>query len=307
MPGSAMSSLAMGGEARSLPAMPPAHIALAVLCMMIWGVTFIFIKLGLDHFPPLTFAALRFALASLPFLPFYRSPGVAWRWIIGIGLFLGVGQFGLLFTGMRLGMPPGLTSIVVQTQAFFTVLFAVVVLKERPRWQNLAGLALAFAGVLVIAGYLGPIPLLPFLLVIGGAMSWGVSNILTRMAGSDDPLRLIVWASLVSPVPLLALSWAVDGQAAIIGSIESVDWVALVSLAVVAFGATNIAFALWSFLLRTHRAALVAPFALLVPLFGMSASALVFGEKLDASKLIGAALIVLGMAANSWPTRARAA
>src|SRR5271170_4340091 len=115
--------------------MPPLHIALAVLCMLIWGVTFIAIKLGLDHFPPLTFAALRFALASLPFLPFYRSPGVAWRWIIGIGLFLGVGQFGLLFIGMKLGMPPGLTSAVVQTQAFFTVLFAIAFLKERPRWQ----------------------------------------------------------------------------------------------------------------------------------------------------------------------------
>lgn len=286
--------------------MPPAHIALAILCMAIWGVTFVAIKLGLDHFPPLTFAALRFALASLPFLPFYRSPGVAWRWIIGIGLFLGVGQFGLLFTGMRLGMPPGLTSVVVQTQAFFTILFAVVILKERPRWQNLAGLALAFVGVVVIAGYLGVIPLIPFMLVIGGAACWGVSNILTRMAGSNDPLRLIVWASLVSPVPLLALSWAVDGQAAIIGSIESVTWVALASLAVVAFGATNISFALWSFLLRKHKAAMVAPYALLVPLFGMSSSMIAFGEKLDASKLVGAGLIVVGMAVNSWPVRARA-
>jgi O-acetylserine/cysteine efflux transporter len=275
--------------------------------MAIWGVTFIAIKLGLDQFPPLTFAALRFALASLPFLPFYRSPGVAWRWIIGIGLFLGVGQFGLLFTGMRLGMPPGLTSTVVQTQAFFTILFAVIFLNERPRWQNLAGLALAFAGVVVIAGYLGVIPLLPFMLVIGGAACWGVSNILTRMAGSNDPLRLIVWASAVSPIPLLALSWAVDGQDAIIGSMESVTWVALASLAVVAFGATNVAFGLWSFLLRKHKAAMVAPYALLVPLFGMSSSMIVFGEKLDTSKLIGAALIVVGMAVNSLPVRTRAA
>jgi len=283
--------------------MPPTHIALAVLCMVIWGVTFIAIKLGLDHFPPLTFAALRFALASLPFLPFYRSPGVAWRWIVGIGLFLGVGQFGLLFTGMKLGMPPGLTSVVVQSQALFTVLFAMMVLRERPRWQNLAGLALAFAGVLVIAGHLGPVPLIPFLLVIGGAACWGVSNILTRMAGSDDPLRLIVWASLVSPIPLLALSWAVDGGDAIVASLVHVNWVGLASLAVVAFGATNISFGLWSFLLKHHKAAMVAPYALLVPLFGMSSSLLAFGERFDTNKLIGSALIVLGMAANSWPTR----
>jgi O-acetylserine/cysteine efflux transporter len=271
--------------------------------MMIWGVTFIFIKLGLDHFPPLTFAALRFTLASLPFLPFYRTPGVRWRWIVGIGLFLGVGQFGFLFTGMKLGMPPGLTSAVVQTQAFFTVLFAMLVLKERPRWPNLVGLALAFAGVLVIAGYLGPIPLVPFMLVIAGAACWGVSNLLTRMAGSNDPLRLIVWASLVSPAPLLALSWAVDGAAPIAASIENMNWVGAVSVAVVAFGATNIAFALWSFLLRHHRAAVVAPFALLVPLFGMSSAMIAFGEKLDTARIVGAGLILAGMAVNSWPVR----
>ncbi len=160
-----------------------------------------FIKWGVEAFPPLTFAALRFAFASLPFLLIYRSPGVAWKWIIGIGLFLGVGQFGLLFTGMKLGMPPGLTSAVVQTHAFFTVLFAIVFLKERPRWQNIAGLALAFVGVAVIAGNLGAVPLLPFLCVIGGAACWGVSNILTRQAGADDALRLIVWASLGAADP----------------------------------------------------------------------------------------------------------
>jgi O-acetylserine/cysteine efflux transporter len=283
--------------------MPPIHIALAVVCMMIWGVTFIVIKIGLDHFPPFTFAALRFALASLPFLPFYRSPGVAWRWIVGIGLFLGVGQFGLLFLGMKAGMPPGLTSVVTQTHVFFTILFAIAILKERPRWQNIAGLALAFAGVLVIAGYLGPIPVVPFLLVLGGAACWGVSNVLTRMAGSNDPLRLIVWSSAVAPIPLFLLSWAFDGGDAIVQSIVNVNWVGLASLAVVSFGATNIAFGLWSFLLRQHRASMVAPYALLVPLFGIVAALLAYGEQLSTARIVGAGLIVIGMATNSWPSR----
>ena len=287
--------------------MPLMHIALAVLTMFVWGVTFIFIKLGLDAFPPFTFAALRFALASLPFLLIYRSPGVAWKWIIGIGLFLGVGQFGLLFMGMKAGMPPGLTSAVVQTQAFFTVLFAILFLKEKPRWQNVAGLVLAFAGVLVIAGHLGQVPLVPFLLVIAGAACWAVSNILTRQAGATDPLRLIVWSSLVSPLPLLALSWATEGADRIAYGFEHATWVAWASVAVVAFGATNLAFGLWSFLLRHHRAAVVAPYALLVPLFGMSSSVVAFHEELSPAKLAGAALIVAGIAANSWPGRKAAA
>ena len=283
--------------------MPPFHIALAVVCMIVWGGTFVFIKTGLDHFPPLTFAALRFALASLPFLPFYRSPGVAWRWIIGIGLFLGVGQFGLLFLGMKAGMPPGLTAAVVQTHAFFTILIAIPVLKERPRPQNLAALLLGFAGIAVIAGHLGLVPLIPFLLVIAGAVCWGVSNVLTRMAGSNDPLRLIVWSSLVAPLPLFALSWAFDGETAIAYSFAHVEWVGLVSLAVVSFGATNFSFGLWSFLLRHHRAAQVAPFALLVTPIGMLTAWIVMDERPSTAKLVGAALILAGMAINSLPGR----
>ncbi len=283
--------------------MPPLHTALAVLTMFVWGVTFIFIKFGLDVFPPFTFAALRFALASLPFLLIYRSPGVAWKWIIGIGLFLGVGQFGFLFMGMKAGMPPGLTSAVVQTQAFFTVLFAILFLKEKPRWQNVAGLLLAFAGVLVIAGNLGEVPLVPFLLVIAGAACWAVSNIFTRLSQATDPLRLIVWSSLVAPLPLMALSWATEGADRIARGFEHVTWLAAGSVAVVAFGATNLAFGLWSFLLRHHRAAVVAPYALLVPLFGMSSSVVVLHEQLSPAKLAGAALIVAGIAANSWPSR----
>lgn len=283
--------------------MPPLHIALAVLTMFVWGMTFMFIKLGLDVFPPFTFAALRFALASLPFLPFYRSPGVAWKWIIGIGLFLGVGQFGFLFTGMKAGMPPGLTSAVVQTHAFFTVLFAILFLKERPRWQNIAGLALAFVGVVVIAGHLGDVPLVPFLLVLAGAVCWAVANIFTRQSGAKDPLRLIVWSSLVAPVPLMALSWATDGADRIVASFVNVTWMGVAALAVVAFGATNLAFGLWSYLLRHHRAAVVAPYALLAPLFGMSSSAIFLHEELSPAKLVGAGLIVAGIVANSWPSR----
>jgi O-acetylserine/cysteine efflux transporter len=283
--------------------MPPFHVALAVLTALVWGCTFVFIKWGLDVFPPLTFAALRFACASLPFLLIYRSPGVAWTWIIGIGMFLGVGQFGLLFTGMKLGMPPGLTSSVVQTHAFFTVLFAIVFLKERPRWQNVTGLALALAGLVVIAGNLGAVPLIPFLLVVGGAACWGVANILTRQAHADNALRLIVWVSLIPPIPLLLLSWSTEGGDRIVQSFQHVTWLAVASLAVVSFGATNLAFGLWSYLLRKHRAAVVAPYALLVPLFGLSSSMIAVGEKLGPAKWIGSGLIVAGIAANSWPAR----
>jgi len=178
------------------------HIALAVLVALIWGFNFVAIKLGLGSMPPLLFSALRFVLAAAPFLPFYRSPGVAMKWVIGIGLALGVGQFGLLFTAMNLGMPAGLSSAVLQTQVFFTTLFAALTLGERPGIRQMAGVVIAFAGVLTIAGSLDFGALGPFLMVIAAAACWATSNILTRRAKAMDPMRLMVWVSLVPPLPL---------------------------------------------------------------------------------------------------------
>lgn len=283
--------------------MPPFRVALVVLCTVIWGFNFVAIKVGLQNFPPLLFTAMRFVLASLPFLAFVKPPNIRWPWVIAIGLFLGVFQFGFLFTGMALGMPPGLSSTVMQTQVFFTVILAVLALGEKPRWQNLAGLVIAFSGALVIAGHLGDVPMIPFLMVVAGALSWAISNILTRRAGASDAFRLIVWVSAVPPLPLLALSWAIEGQARIVGGFTTVSWLSVAALAFVAFAATTIAFGLWSWLLKRHPAATVAPFALLVPFWGIGSSMLVFDEQLSLAKAIGCALIVAGIAANSWPAR----
>ena len=286
--------------------MPPLHIAAAVLCTVIWGLNFIAAKFGLADFPPFLFTALRFALASVPFLAFTRPPDIPWRWTIIIGLFLGVGQFGMLFLGMTLGMPPGLSSTMMQTQPFFTMIFAAIFLAERPRWQNLAGLALAFAGVLVIAGHLGDVALLPFMMVIGAAAFWAATNVATRHARASDAWQLIVWVSAVAPLPMLALSWLFEGGARIEESFVNVTWLALGGLAFVAFAATNVAYGLWSWLLKRYPAATVAPYSLLVPIWGIGSAMLVFGEPVSHAKWIGIVLIVAGVAANSWPSRRKA-
>ena len=282
------------------------HIALAVLVALIWGFNFVAIKLGLGSMPPLLFSALRLVLAAAPFLPFYRSPGVAMKWVIGIGLALGVGQFGLLFTAMNLGMPAGLSSAVLQTQVFFTTLFAALTLGERPGIRQMAGVVIAFAGVLTIAGSLDFGALGPFLMVIAAAACWATSNILTRRAKAMDPMRLMVWVSLVPPLPLLALSWLFEGPERMESAFTGMTWVGFGSLAYIAFGATIVGYGLWSMLLKRYPAAVVAPFSLLVPLFGLSSGALILGEKPGPQKLAGAALIILGVAANSWPVRRKA-
>ncbi|GIM96380.1 membrane protein [Paractinoplanes toevensis] len=275
--------------------------------MAIWGVNFVAIEKGLDHFPPLLFNALRFTLAAFPALFFVGRPQVPWRWVLAVGLILGVTKFSLLFAGMAAGMPAGLSSLVLQSQAVFTVVFAVLLLHERPRPVQVGGLAVALAGVAVVATRMGT-NLGAFLLIIGAAAAWGLSNIATRKASPPDALRFMVWASAVACGPLLVLSLLIDGPAADLAALRAIDGEAVGALAYVALISTLAGFAGWGFLLKRYGATTVAPFSMLVPLFGISSAALVLGERIHPTDLIGGALvlggILIGLARAPTPRRA---
>ncbi|MFI9238378.1 EamA family transporter [Streptomyces sp. NPDC053079] len=288
--------------------MRPLHIALAVAVAALWGVNFVVIHVGLEHFPPLLFCGLRFLAAALPAVFLVRRPSVKWRWIIGVGLALGVGKFGLLFVGMHAGMPTGLSSLVLQAQAVFTALFAMAALAERPGRVRLAGMAVALAGIAVAAvdeGASGP--LLGFALVVIAAAFWGVSNILTRKAAPEDALGFTVWISTVPVLPLLLLSLVFEGPAADAEALRSLDWSGVGALLFVAWVSTVLGFGAWSFLLRTYDASAVAPFSLLVPVFGMSSAALLLGEGVSPLRWCAAVLLVGGVAVTSLAGRRRPA
>lgn len=292
--------------------MRPAHVLLAVLVTAVWGVNFVVIDIGLDHFPPLLFGALRFLVAALPAVFLVGRPKVAWKWVLGVGLALGVAKFGLLFIGMHEGMPAGLSSLVLQVQAVFTALFAAVVLGERPGRMRLVGMGVALAGIGVAAvdeGTSGP--LLSFALVIAAAVFWGVSNVLTRKAAPPDPVSFMVWVSLVPVLPLLGLSLVFEGADPDLEALRSLDWAGAGVIVYVAWIVTLLGFGAWNFLLRTYDASAVAPFTLLVPVFGMSSAALVLGEGISPLRWLAAALLVGGVALTSVslrrPRRAAAA
>ncbi|AXG77971.1 EamA family transporter [Streptomyces paludis] len=288
--------------------MRPAHIALAVLVTALWGVNFVVIEIGLGHFPPLLFSALRFLVAALPAVFFVGRPKVAWKWVIGVGLALGVAKFGLLFVGMNQGMPAGLSSLVLQIQAVFTALFAAVALGERPGRTRLLGMGVALAGIAVAAvdeGTSGP--LAAFALVIAAAVFWGVSNVLTRKASPPDALNFMVWVSTVPVLPLLGLSLLFEGPSAGLAALRALDGAGAAIILYVAWGTTVFGFGAWGFLLRRYPASSVAPFSLLVPVFGMSAAALVLGESLSPLRWCAAVLLVGGVALASLPRGAAAA
>lgn len=286
--------------------MRPSHIALAVLVAALWGVNFVVIELGLDHFPPLLFSALRFLIAALPAVFFVGPPKVAWKWIVGVGLALGVAKFGLLFVGMDQGMPAGLSSLVLQVQAVFTALFAAVALGERPGKVRVAGMAVALAGIGVAAvdeGASGPV--LAFVLVIAAAACWGVSNVLTRKAAPPDSLNFMVWVSTVPVLPLLGLSLLFEGWDRDTEALAAMDWTGAGTLVYVAWISTVFGFGAWGFLLRHHPASSVAPFTLLVPVFGMSSAGLLLDESVSPLRWCAAALLVGGVAVTSLGGRWR--
>jgi O-acetylserine/cysteine efflux transporter len=268
---------------------------------LVWGVNFTVISIGLEDLPPLLFSALRFTVATLPWVFFVGRPEAGWRLILAVGVSLGLLKFTALFIGIAIGLPAGLASLTLQSQVFFTVLFAAVAFGERPAVRHLVGMVIAFTGIGLIALDLGAVGVMSgglwgLALCVLAAAFWGVANLFMKRAATGNMLNLIVWVSLVPPVPLFAASLAVDGPETVRTALAGLDWVSVGAVLYISYGATLLGFGLWGRLLGRYPAGVVAPFSMLVPVFGMSTAALVLGEPLGPMRLIAAALILLGLA-----------
>jgi O-acetylserine/cysteine efflux transporter len=282
--------------------MPLRHNLLAASVALLWGVNFVAIDVGLETFPPLLFVALRFALTAFPAVLLVRRPAVAVKWIVAVGFFLSVGQFGLLFVAIHIGMPAGLSSLVVQLQVVFTIALAVAFLGERPSRVQLCGAVVAFAGLaLIAAGRAQSVPLGAVLLVVGAAASWGVSNICTRVAKPSEGFAFLIWASLVGPIPLTGLSFAFEGSSSMAHAFSSIGWPALLSLLYIVVVATLFGFGAWTWLLARHSASSVAPFSLLAPVAALVSTWLARGERPTSAELAGGLVILAGLALAVLP------
>jgi O-acetylserine/cysteine efflux transporter len=229
-------------------------------------------------------------------------PRLPWSRLTAVGLTLFTGQFLLQFFALAHGLSPGLASLLVQTQALFTILFAAAALRESPTPRQLAGIAVAFVGLVLIVLTVGhDLTVLGFCLALGSAISWGVGNVLLKRIDDAEMLALVVWLSLVPPAPALALSLVVDGPTALPSAVTSASWPSLAAALYLGLVATIVAYAIWGRLLRAHPAAAVTPFALLVPFVGAFASSLVFGERFGALRIVGMTFVLLGIAVIVLP------
>jgi O-acetylserine/cysteine efflux transporter len=283
---------------RTLGRVPMARrdIALAILTTIIWGLAFVATRFALDGFSAAQLAALRFIVAAIPAL-FLPRPQMSLIMLTAIGTFLFTCQFILLFLAYDHGLPPGLASVTQQTQIFFTVPLAAIFLRDLPTRRQLLGIGVAVCGLALIGASVGgDLTFAALAFALAGASSWAVGNVLVKIAAPPAVGPLIAWASLAVPLPALAMSLAVDVNRNLLDTITGATWLAIASVVYLGTLSTNVAYAVWSHLLKRYPTAMVTPFALLVPCTGVVASALIFQETFGALRLGGMALIIAGLA-----------
>ncbi|GGP19175.1 EamA family transporter [Silvimonas iriomotensis] len=271
----------------------------ALVVVFVWGVNFVVIKFGLHGVPPMLLGALRFTLVAFPAVFFVPRPQISWRLLLAYGATISLGQFAFLFTALYVGMPAGLASLVLQAQAFFTVLLAAVLFGEPVRWHNMAGLVVAATGLALIglqghAGFTG----FGFVLTLLAALSWACGNLAVKRAGAVNPLSLVIWGALVPPIPFLLLSLWLEGPARITASLASPGWSSVLALLYLAYVATCMGYGLWGRLLAHHPVRQIAPLTLLVPVIGVVTAALALGERLSALQWLGGLIVMLGLLIN---------
>jgi O-acetylserine/cysteine efflux transporter len=282
------------------------HIVLAILTAAIWGCNFIFISTALSDLPPYLLCALRFFFSCFPVIFFLPKPKAGFKLVLGYGLFMFGVQFALLFAGMDAGMPPGLTSLVFQSQVFFSLFFAAIFLQERPSPLQLLGALISFAGLGVVwVNYTDSATWVGFVLIIGAAIAMGFGNLFSRKLAQENSYSLVAWGSFYSLFLLIPLSLYMDGPGLILHSLVNVSWMSVGSLAFTVYISTWVGYGAWNKLLRGYSIAAVIPFTLLVPVFGVLSSHIFLGEPVQQWKLLSAWLIICGLGINVLGSRLR--
>lgn len=276
------------------------HIALAIFGMAIWGFNFVAISVGLKELPPFLFTGIRFVVTVFPFILFVRKPAISWWQIFSIGMTLLTLQFAFMFKGMQMGIGGGVASTVVQCQAFFTLLMGAIILREIPAVRDVSGLLVAVVGIVLIGLTMSESSVDGMLLIIVSAFFWATGTVLLKRVGNVDMFALIVYASVFPPIPLFLLSYVTEGPELITAALGEVTIASFVALAYIVLASTLTGYTIWGFLVKTYEAKQVAPFGLLVPIFGVFSGWLFMGEEFGPQRLLGAVLVFTGLVVINW-------
>ncbi len=283
-------------------------IVLALIVAIGWGTNFTVIKLGLDGIPSMLLVAVRYMAVMFPAIFFVKKPDVSFKYILAYGLTVGVGQFSCVFYAIEIGMPAGLASIILQLQAFITPLLGAVLFKEKLNKKQLSGFAIASIGLIIIgiastADDISTIPLKAILIITGAPAFWSVSNIVSRYA-SDELIRkgedpntfgMVVWSSIVPPIPMLGLAMLVHKPSALVSTFSNLNYMSVFSVLYLSFVSTLLCYGVWNYLISKYPLSKVSPTSLLVPVFGLLVSGIVLAERLSEMQWLGVTIILAGL------------
>ncbi|WP_058476796.1 EamA family transporter [Legionella steigerwaltii] len=281
--------------------MPITHLLLALLVVLIWGVNFLFVSFGLEEISPLLLCALRFLFASVPAIFFVKIPQTSFKEIVLYGFVMFALQFAFLFIGMNIGMPAGMASLLMQTQVFFSMFFAVIFLGEQPNLGQIIGALVAFTGIGLVAMHFDSDISLPgFIFILAAAATWGFGNLITKkIKGSNsNMMAIIVWGSFVACIPMFLFSLMFEGTSSFVYTYEHISWRGTLSLFYIVFASTWIGYGVWNWLIARYPVGMVAPFTLLVPIVAMLSSVFVLDEPFQLWKLAAGLLVIGGLCIN---------
>ena len=283
------------------------HLVLAVLVTLVWGVNFPLTKLGLRAIDPFVLTGIRFALAALPLVFFIKRPAVGFHYVAAYGLIFGLGMWGVINYGIQVGVSPGIASLIIQLSVFFSMGWGYVLFQEKIRRAQVLGAVLAVTGLGgIIATQHGDHALLGILLIVFSALAWSVGNVIIKQSGVKEIFSFMVWASLFPPIPLWLMAWWLHGSAAFANVGANLDLTAAGSILFQVYLATHFAYWGWNSLLKAYPVSTVAPLSLLIPVFGMTSSMLIIGERISTPNLLSIALIITGLAVGLYRTPASA-
>lgn len=284
----------------------PVDLLLTLLTVVVWGVNFIAIYMGLKDLPPFLFCTVRFALSALPFVFFLPKPQTPFKFILGFGLFNFVLQFGLLFSSIQLGLSPGLSSLIMQVQVFFSIGLAYMFFGEKPTLLKIAGSLISFVGIGIVAANInGGATIIGLLLTLLASFSWAAGNMFTKKINAQSPLALVVWGNLIAFPFMAAASYFIDGAPLIASSLQNISWVTVGAVAYVVYVSTFLGYGIWGFLLKKYTTSAVVPFTLLIPVVGFLSSAVFLKEEMTTWKLWASFFIMVGIVFNLFEKKLR--
>ncbi len=284
--------------------MPISHLLLALLVVIIWGVNFLFVSVALDEIPPLLLCASRFLLTSVPAIFFFKLPPGSFKMVALYGLVMFALQFSFLFVGMYLGMPPGMASLIMQVQVFFSMFFAATFLDERPYSWQIFGALVSFTGIAIVAMHFDQtVTYMGFIFILAAAATWGFGNLMTKRLTHVKTVPLVIWGSFFACFPMFLISFLVEGLDVIQSTYQGLTWSGVSAVLYIVMASTWIAYIAWTWLVSRYPVGIVVPFTLLVPIVGLICSVVFLGEPLQFWKLIAGILVIGGLCINLLGTR----